>query len=119
VGARAAAEAMSERVRVAVLGSAAVPHTGRWAAALVARGIEARVWSLEPPREGDPSRYRTEVLPSSPLPGVLRYPLAAPALRRSRGGRKAPRALSASWRPASSPVQRRACILHCLDRMRC
>ena len=72
---------MSERVRVAVLGSAAVPHTGRWAAALVARGIEARVWSLEPPREGDPSRYRTEVLPALPLPGVLRYPLAAPALK--------------------------------------
>jgi glycosyltransferase involved in cell wall biosynthesis len=74
---------MSERVRVAVLGSAAVPHTGRWAAALVARGLEARVWSLEPPADGDPSLYRTELLPSARVPGVLRYPLAASALRAS------------------------------------
>lgn len=74
---------MSERVRVAVLGSSAVTHTGRWAAALVARGLEARVWSLEPPREGDPSRFRTELLPSLPLPGALRYPLATPALKRA------------------------------------
>ena len=74
---------MSERVRVAVLGSAAVPHTGRWAAALVARGIEARVWSLEPAREGDPSRYRIDLLPRAPVPGVLRYPLAAAALKRA------------------------------------
>ena len=77
---------MSERVRVAVLGSAAVPHTGRWTAALVARGLEARVWSLEPPVEGDPARYRVEHLPRAPLPGALRYPLAAPALRQALAG---------------------------------
>jgi glycosyltransferase involved in cell wall biosynthesis len=77
---------MSERVRVAVLGSAAVPHTGRWTAALVARGIEARVWSLEPPADGDPARDRTELLPAAPVPGALRYPLAASALKKALAG---------------------------------
>jgi glycosyltransferase involved in cell wall biosynthesis len=83
VGARTPEEAMSEPVRVAVLGSAAVPHTGRWTAALVARGIEARVWSLEPPVEDDPAPCRIELLPTAALPGVFRYPLAAPALRKA------------------------------------
>src|SRR5262249_54191275 len=44
---------------------------------------------------------------------------APPARRRSRGGRRALRAPSASWRPASSPGRRLACIRHCWGRMRC
>ncbi|HEV8480291.1 MAG TPA: glycosyltransferase family 4 protein [Candidatus Eisenbacteria bacterium] len=69
-------------LRVAVLGSSAVNHTGRWAAALVARGIDVRVWTLEPPRADDPARERTTVLPAAPVPMFLRYPLATGALKR-------------------------------------
>jgi len=70
-------------LRVAVLGSSAVNHTGRWAAALVARGIDARVWTLEPPRDDDPARERTTVLPHAPVPGLLKYPMAAGLLKRA------------------------------------
>ena len=72
---------MSGTIRVAVLGSVAVPHTGRWAAALAARGLDVGVWSLERAAPGDPSSERIRLLPNAPLPGFLRYPLAAPALR--------------------------------------
>src|SRR6516162_4629155 len=52
-------------------------------------------------------------------PRLRNRPLAAPAQRRSRVGRGAPRALSASWRPASSPERRLACIPRCRGRMHC
>ncbi len=65
-------------MRVALLGNAAVVHTRRWAEALRRRGHEVGVWSLEPA----PDDFEAHRLPSHPLPGFLRYPVAAPALRR-------------------------------------
>ena len=46
-------------------------------------------------------------------------PLVVLARHRSRVGRRAPRAPSASWRPASSPARRLACIRRCWGQMRC
>jgi glycosyltransferase involved in cell wall biosynthesis len=66
-------------VKIATLGNAAVLHTRRWAEHFRARGHEVRVWSLEPA----PPSFGAESLPALPLPGVLRYPLAAPALARA------------------------------------
>src|SRR5207249_11184425 len=64
-------------VRLAVLANAAVTHTHRWVEHFRARGHEVGLWSLEP----GPPALATVRLPSPPLPGFLRYPLAAPALR--------------------------------------
>lgn len=72
---------MSQGVRVCVLGSAAVPHTGRWARALAERGLAVRVLSLERPAADDAALDLIEVVPSSPLPGAVRYPLASGRVR--------------------------------------
>ncbi len=66
-------------MRIATLSNASVLHTVRWVRHLRSRGHEVRVWSLEPAMEG----FECERLPAPPLPGALRYPLAAPALARS------------------------------------
>ena len=66
-------------MRIATLSNAAVVHTRRWVEHLRARGHEVRAWSLEPAPPG----LDVERLPSAPLPGVVRYPLAAPALARA------------------------------------
>ena len=52
-------------------------HTQNWVAWFRARGHEVRVWSLEP----GPPELDAQPLPAAPLPGFLRYPLAAPAAR--------------------------------------
>jgi L-malate glycosyltransferase len=64
-------------VRIATLANASVGHTRRWVEQLRARGHEVRLWSLEPGPPGLDARP----LPAASLPGALRYPLAAPALR--------------------------------------
>lgn len=64
-------------MRIATLGNAAVIHTQRWVEHFRARGHEVRVWSLEPA----PGAFASHALPSAPLPGALRYPLAALAAR--------------------------------------
>ncbi|HEY6867836.1 MAG TPA: glycosyltransferase [Candidatus Eisenbacteria bacterium] len=69
-------------MRIAMLSNAAVVHTARWVERLRARGHEVRLWSLE--RGAGP--LGAEALPRLPLPGALRYPLAAPALRRALAG---------------------------------
>jgi len=69
-------------VRIATLSNAAVLHTRRWVGHFRARGHEVRLWSLEPPLPG----LDAEALPCLPLPGVLRYPLALPALSRALAG---------------------------------
>ena len=66
-------------MRIATLSNAAVVHTRRWVEHFRARGHEVKLWSLEP---GDGSLAATP-LPRAPLPGWLRYPLAAPALARA------------------------------------
>lgn len=66
-------------MRIATLSHAGVFHTERWVRHLASRGHEVRLWSLEPPSPG----LACERLPALPLPGVLRYPLAAPALARA------------------------------------
>jgi len=66
-------------VKIATLSNASVVHTRRWVEHFRARGHEVRLWSLEP----GPAELGAERLPSAPLPGALRYPLAAPALRRA------------------------------------
>ena len=65
-------------MRIATLSNAAVEHTRRWVANFRARGHEVRVWSLEP----GPAELDARLLPSAPLPGALRYPLAVGPLRR-------------------------------------
>lgn len=67
------------RMRIATLANASVGHTQRWVEELRARGHEVGVWSLEP----GPATLGVRRLPSAPVPGFLRYPLAAPALRRA------------------------------------
>ena len=64
-------------MRIATLANAAVGHTRRWVEDLRSRGHEVGVWSLE----RGPAELGASPLPVSPLPGFLRYPLAAPALR--------------------------------------
>jgi glycosyltransferase involved in cell wall biosynthesis len=66
-------------VRIATLSNASAEHTRRWVAWFRARGHEVRVWSLEAPT----ADLAVERLPSAPLPGFLRYPLALPALERA------------------------------------
>lgn len=66
-------------MKIATLGNASVVHVQRWVESFRARGHEVRAWSLEPPLPG----FAAETLPRAPLPGFLRYPLAAPALRRA------------------------------------
>jgi glycosyltransferase involved in cell wall biosynthesis len=66
-------------VRIATLANASVGHTRRWVRWFRARGHEVRTWSLEWPIEG----FDSERLPAAPLPGALRYPLAAPVLTRA------------------------------------
>ena len=65
-------------MRIATLSNAAVVHTERWVRHFRARGHEVRLWSLEP----GSADLEARPLPSAPLPGAFRYPLAAPALRR-------------------------------------
>lgn len=64
-------------MRIATLANAAVGHTRRWVEDLRARGHEVELWSLE----SGPPELGARRLPAVPLPGALRYPLAAPALR--------------------------------------
>ena len=65
-------------MRIATLANASVVHTQRWVEHFRARGHDVRVFSLEP----GPETLRVTRLPVAPLPGVFRYPLAVPALRR-------------------------------------
>lgn len=81
-------------MRIATLGNASVIHTRRWVEHFRARGHEVRVWSLEPPPPG----FEAARLPSAPLPGALRYPLAVPALARALG-RFAPDLIDAHYVP--------------------
>ena len=64
-------------MKIATLGNASVIHTRRWVEHFRRRGHDVRAWSLEPPLPD----FACERLPRAPLPGALRYPLAAPALR--------------------------------------
>jgi glycosyltransferase involved in cell wall biosynthesis len=64
-------------VKIATLSNASVVHTHRWVEHFRSRGHEVRLWSLEP----GPPTLRAEPLPALAIPGVLRYPLATPALR--------------------------------------
>jgi glycosyltransferase involved in cell wall biosynthesis len=66
-------------VKIATLSNAAVIHTRRWVEYFRSRGHEVRLWSLE---SGPPALGAVR-LPSLPLPGFLRYPLAVPALARA------------------------------------
>jgi glycosyltransferase involved in cell wall biosynthesis len=65
-------------VRIATLSNAAVVHTRRWVEHFRARGHDVRLYSLEP----GPPGLDVRRLPRAPLPGLLRYPLAVPTLRR-------------------------------------
>ncbi len=64
-------------MKIATLGNAAVVHTQRWVEYFRARGHEVQVWSVE----SGPPELEAKALPSAPLPGFLRYPLAARGLR--------------------------------------
>ena len=66
-------------MRIATLGNAAVGHTTTWVSWFRSRGHDVRLFSLQAPPEGFADCVR---LPSSSLPGALRYPLAVPALMR-------------------------------------
>jgi len=66
-------------MRIATLANASVVHTQRWVEHFRARGHDVRVFSLE----RGPDALGAVPLPAAPLPGVLRYPLAVPALRRA------------------------------------
>lgn len=65
-------------MRIATLANAAVVHTQRWVEYFRGRGHELRLYSLE----AGPPRLHATPLPSAPLPGALRYPLAVPRLAR-------------------------------------
>ncbi len=65
-------------MRIATLSNASVVHTTRWVEHFRARGHEVRLYSLEE-GPGVPGPYGVR-LPSAPLPGALRYPLAWPRL---------------------------------------
>jgi glycosyltransferase involved in cell wall biosynthesis len=71
-------------MRVALLGAGEAIHTQRWAKALADRDLDVRLFSLErAPEELLKIRNLSIVqLPSRPLPGFLRYPLASTTLRR-------------------------------------
>jgi glycosyltransferase involved in cell wall biosynthesis len=66
-------------MRIAMLSNAAVVHTARWVRHFRERGHEVGLWSLE----DGPADLGVRRLPRLPLPGLLRYPLAAPALGRA------------------------------------
>ena len=66
-------------MRIATLSNASVGHTHRWVMWFRARGHDVRVWSLEP----GPPGLEAQALPAAPFPGALKYPLAAPALKRA------------------------------------
>lgn len=66
-------------MKIATLANAAVVHTRRWVEHFRARGHDVRLFSLEPPPPG----LTATRIPHLSLPGVLRYPLAVPALRRA------------------------------------
>ncbi len=66
-------------MKIAMLANAAVVHTARWVGYFRGRGHDTRLWSLEDATAA-PDAQR---LPRLPLPGWLRYPLAAPALARA------------------------------------
>lgn len=66
-------------MRIATLGNASVGHTVNWVSWFRAQGHEVRLFSLEPAPAGFPD---VTLLPAASLPGVLRYPLAVPRLRR-------------------------------------
>lgn len=63
-------------MKIATLSNAAVVHTQRWVEHLRSRGHDVRLWSLE----RGPGELGARALPELPLPGLLRYPLATPAL---------------------------------------
>ena len=65
-------------MKIATLSNAAVGHTLRWVEHLRGRGHDVRLWSLE----AGPAELGARPLPNAGLPGVLRYPLAVPALVR-------------------------------------
>ena len=66
-------------MKIAMLSNAAVVHTVRWVEHFRRRGHLVRLWSLE----DGPAALGADRLPRLPLPGLLRYPLAAHALRRA------------------------------------
>ncbi|HEY2955785.1 MAG TPA: glycosyltransferase [Candidatus Eisenbacteria bacterium] len=66
-------------MKIATLANASVVHTRRWVEHFRARGHEVALWSLE----SGPDSLGAARLPRAPLPGWLRYPLAAPALARA------------------------------------
>lgn len=66
-------------MRIATLANASVVHTQRWVEHFRARGHDVRVYSLE----SGPASLGAQPLPRAPLPGALRYPLAAGALRKA------------------------------------
>ena len=84
-------------MKLATLANASVVHTRRWVEHFRARGHDVRVFSLQPgwtePGAGGLGRAFAAAgaaggadsmirLPALPLPGVLRYPLSVPRLRR-------------------------------------
>ena len=84
-------------MKLATLANASVVHTRRWVEHFRARGHDVRVFSLQPgwtePGAGGLGRASAAAgaaggadsmirLPALPLPGVLRYPLSVPRLRR-------------------------------------
>jgi len=69
-------------VRIATLANASVVHTRRWVEHFRARGHDVRVFSLEPPWNEEEAQASFVRLPSPPLPGAIRYPLAVPRLKR-------------------------------------
>jgi glycosyltransferase involved in cell wall biosynthesis len=81
-------------MRIALLSNAAVIHTARWVRHFRDRGHEVGLWSLE----DGPADLGVRRLPRLPLPGLLRYPLAAPALGRALAG-FAPDLLNAHFVP--------------------
>lgn len=83
-------------MRIATLSNAAVVHTTRWVEHFRTRGHDVRVFSLEP-FAGLPGAHDVQ-LPSAPLPGVLRYPLALPRLVHDLG-RFAPDLIDAHYVP--------------------
>jgi glycosyltransferase involved in cell wall biosynthesis len=65
-------------MKLATLANAAVVHTQRWVEHFRSRGHDVRLYSLEPA----PAGLAAIRLPNLPLPGLVRYPLALPALQR-------------------------------------